>query len=52
MEGKEAIVGHIISDEEKKAAERKAEAAARADAALADAKTRAGEQLAEGGRVL
>lgn len=52
MEGKEAIVGRIISDAEKKAAERKAEAVARADAALADAKARAGEYLANGRRVL
>ena len=52
MEGKEAIVGRIISDAEKKAAERKAEAAARADAALADAKARAEEYLANGRRVL
>ena len=52
MEGKEAIVGRIISDAEKKAAERKAKAAARADAALADAKARAEEYLANGRRVL
>ena len=52
MEGREAIVGKILSDAEKKAADRRADAAARADAALAAAKKQAETYLANGRSVL
>ena len=52
MEGKEAIVGRIISDAEARAAQAKQEAAARADAMMEEAAARARTLLEEGAAAL
>ena len=52
MEGKEAIVGRIISDAEARAAQAKQEAAARADAMKEEAAARARTLLEEGAAAL